>query len=128
MVLLTFSECEDRLLNKSKTSTIRKNIEYWDKFFDIPNGYTLHVHWQNPRTRHPDHYFMGLAEPFGSVEEYGRNFTLETAQDDGFDSLEELLNTLARMHKMTLGEVFSMKWIIGYFSWLNGYPMKGGKS
>lgn len=131
MVVLSFSTLEKELLDGSKKQTVRENIEYWSRFFTPENDYKLHIHWRNPRIRHPDHYFMGMAEPLGYTVKKGIYFTLADATKDGFltttySPIWNLWNWLSENHNLTLAEVQQKEWIICYYDWLNGYPKKGG--
>jgi hypothetical protein len=133
MVLLTFSTLKDELLDRSKKTTIRKNVSYWTRIFwrtwaHKGESPTLDMWWLNPRNRHPDCYKMGQALLSRHDVKFGSEFTLQDALDDGFGSLEALYKALEDRNKMSIWEVREAQWIILRFTWLNGYPMKGGKS
>lgn len=121
MALLSFSVLEDKLLDGSKTQTIRANIDWWIKA--LYSKKTLKVWWK-PRTK--DRYKLGEADLNVILVKYGSEFDLDIAKADGFDSVDELIEALAGRHKISRRSILRRQWAILKFTWLDGYPEKGG--
>ena len=114
MTLLTFKTNKDKIKHGIKKQTIRLNVAYWLKVFDSTNK--LDIWWLNPRNQHPDCYKMGIAS--GEIKtKYGRDLTEEDAVKDGFDSLDELLDTLMMLNKLTRTEVLSRELVVISWKW-----------
>lgn len=114
MTLLTFSTLKNKLLNGEKQQTIRYNVSYWSKVLD--GNKKLDIWWLNPRNQHPDCYKMGVAEGSYTLKR-GSNFTHKDAVKDGFDDLDELLNVLMMLHKLTKSEVLDREWVVMSWEW-----------
>lgn len=132
MVLLTFNSKKKQLLDGSKETTIRKNVDYWwsmsQRYLERSQPLIFDMWWLNPRNQHPDCYKMGQSHNVSMVVKPGSAFSDYDAELDGFNSLNHLIQRLAFINKMTFDEVLNSDWIILRFDWLNGYPKKGGTS
>jgi len=126
MSLLTFRVKKPEILAKKKTKTIRANAERWLKMaqraHDKKGSKLLHIWWKNPRTRryNPDCYKMGIARWTGFYTIHGHEITAHLAFEDGFDTVEELLEGLARENNMTHNDVMAHLWVVIEFEWVDG--------
>ena len=115
MVLLTFNVLLDKLLDKTKTQTIRRNRRY-------RVGDTLHIYWRSPRVKryHPDHYQLGLGTVIEVRHMKGKEFTNREAWLDGFQYITDLIEALMTRNRMTQDEVLEHEWEIINWVWTSG--------
>jgi len=123
MPLVTFNTKQDRLLAKTKKRTIRHNVKHWQKRLENKKkNHNLFVWWRNPRLmrRFTDCYKMGIARWTRYKILTGAELTEWDATLDGFETLAELLDTLAKHNGMTVNDVLADLWIIIEFEWVLG--------
>lgn len=109
MTLITFNTLKEKLISGEKKQTIRQNVPYWSK--RLNKNTKLDIWWLNPRNQHPDCYKMWIAQGKYTIKR-GYGLSKKDAQMDGFDTLDELLNTLMSLHKLTLSKALTAEWII----------------
>jgi len=124
-MLVTFSTMQDKLLARTKTWTIRKNAEFWEKRAaqaKKTGNKVFDIWWGNPRNmrRNPNIYKMGIGRWVNYFFVFGKDMTEELARNDGFDTLYDLLDTLAEKNKMTMDEVVDWKWTAIHWEWTYG--------
>lgn len=108
MVLLTFTEDSmAKIIAGKKVTTIRYNAEYWALMWEH-NHRTLHVWQPSPRTRHGK--FQGTTKMLSFKICFGKLITGIDAERDGFETLEELICELGRLHKLDHEDVVMHGW------------------
>ena len=107
MVIITFKVLKEKLLSEEKTQTIRKNTR-------VKVGDSLYIWWGNPRfgNKPTDEVKrLGVGWTLNVEVKCGSELTEEDAIKDGFNNLEELMEALMTLNKMTREEV------LGYEEW-----------
>ena len=117
-MLLTFNTNYDRLVDETKLHSLRWNADYW--ISRVAKNPKLDVWWLNPRNQHPDCKKLGIASGT-AVPIYGHEFTYMTAQDDGYDSLRDLLNALMELHNIECEDVLEHRWAAIKWFWVERY-------
>lgn len=134
-MLLTFRVKLLKVIDGTKLTTIRimtKHREaYWDRHC-TPDNLRLynnrkrivntwrevaHLWWLNPRNRNPYCRKIGKAPLIDIQRTEGRHLNLWDAQKDGFETLNELIETLAKTNNTTQQEVLNAVWLI--YTWDN---------
>jgi len=107
MVILTMTkDSMEKIIQGRKTTTLRKNAVYWEKVFNA--GHQLHLWSPSPRSGKGRFYGVARFEDFEVCP--GGLLTTQDAKKDGFNSVEELLKALEKLHKMYRKEVLSHLW------------------
>ena len=91
--LLGFTKLKDKILNGSKTQTIRK-----PRKVPIKVGDKLYIYWKL-RTKECEK--LGEAIVTKVVRKRIADMTMEDAMKDGFDGVIELTSALVAMHKIS---------------------------
>jgi len=115
--VMPFSTCREKLDNRTKCQTIRLYKE--SKYYQVGKPYNA---WWKPRTK--ERKFLGQVTINMIAKMYGRDFTNQTAIDDGFDGSEEqsprdaLVETLCELNDMSRREVLNARWKVMRYRWL----------
>jgi len=132
-MMLTFTGQLDKILDGSKTMTTRldaKERKYQEavRKFRAGEPVIAHMWWKNPRTRHPDCYKIGRVTVKQAGRKLGAYFDQEDATRDGFTTIREYKQELARLNEMPWYEVDRTTWtqiIWKKSGWLDGpHPRK----
>jgi len=94
MPLLRFTKLTDKVRNHTKTQTIRKPRKRALEKYD-----TLHVYVMEK---------LGTATVLSVKRKRLKDITLEDAQKDGFESIQECQTCIMDMHKCSLEEEFDI--------------------
>jgi len=97
---------------------LRWNAEYWIE--RLEKNHKLDIYWRNPRNRAPDCCKLGIAHGTATPL-YGHEFTIRTAQDDGYPDLYALLEVLMDLHKIECEEVLDHQWAAIRWIWTERY-------
>ena len=118
ITLFTFQTNYDSLINETKLHSLRHNSDYW--ISRLEKNPKLDVWWLNPRNQSPDCHKLGVARGTATPL-YGHEFTEMTARDDGYDSLNDLLEELMRLHRMEREYVLKHRWAAIRWIWVERY-------
>lgn len=115
--VMPFSTCREKLDNRMKCQTIRQDKP--SKYYQVGETYNA---WWKPRSK--VRKFLAQITIKLIARMYGRDFTDQTAIDDGFDGSEEqsprdaLLETLCELNDMSRQEVLDTRWKVMQYRWL----------
>ena len=129
--MLTFTGQLDKILDGTKTMTTRLDAKGW-YFRTIAGGSVLDMWWQNPRTRKPDCYKIGRTVCYSLDRKTGAYFDQKDAEQDGFPTIREYKEALAKLNNMPWYEVdrtmwTQIRWVdqSGHAHWIDGpHPRK----
>lgn len=122
VVVLSFSERWKEVLNKSKCQTIRYNWPYWR---EVHRAYKcLHMWCPGPRSGHGIAVGRIPNDAWSVMPEYGRAFGLNRARLDGFETVSELVECLAKFNRITHDDVSEHEWaVITWRPWMCPSPV-----
>ena len=117
-MLFTFNTSYDKLIDETKLHSLRHNATYWIE--RLEKNHKLDVWWLNPRNQSPDCHKLGIAHGTATPL-YGHEFTDMTAREDGYDTLDDLLEVLMQLHRMELEYVLAHRWAAIRWIWVERY-------
>jgi len=122
MVAVRFSMREgvDAMVDGTKTTTIRRNVDRWLDLYERDVVLDIHFAIESP-WRGGQVHKVGVRQFAYLRFVEGSGLTQADAERDGFKTKDELIDALARLHGYTRQAVLETKWaIIHMGAWLEG--------
>jgi hypothetical protein len=113
--MLPFTDQLYEIISGTKTMTTRLDAKLF-YYMAIINRVMeqkdtiMDMWWQNPRTQKPECYKIGRVTVWGVARAQGAHFYQDDAVRDGFETLKEYKQTLARLNGMPWYEVDRKIW------------------
>lgn len=117
-MLFTFNTNYAKLIDETKLQSLRWNADYYIP--RLAKNSKLDVWWRNPRTMAQDCRKLGIATGYATPI-YGHEMTVDTARDDGYDSLHDLLDVLMDLHHLECETVLEHRWASIRWFWVERY-------